>query len=159
MLRAGFELEICRQRLTPAHFNRAVVLAETFTPADAVAAGFLDQAVEASSVHEAARGVAAQLATLDLSALREHVLEAALALLAAEGCRGSRRGRSLRRRGLRHPRCMSCSGIRAAFVPCSTGCSPHERNGRSRPSGESSALPRPPRSPRSTRGLTRSSAW
>jgi enoyl-CoA hydratase len=61
-------VEICRQRLTPAHFNRAVVLAETFTPADAVAAGFLDRTVEASSVHEVARGVAAQLGTLDLSA-------------------------------------------------------------------------------------------
>ena len=61
-------VEICRQRLTPAHFNRAVVLAETFTPADAVAAGFLDRTVEASSVHAVARGVAAQLATLDRSA-------------------------------------------------------------------------------------------
>ena len=61
-------VEICRQRLTPAHFNRAVVLAETFTPADAVAAGFLDRTVEASSVHEVARVVAAQLATLDRSA-------------------------------------------------------------------------------------------
>jgi enoyl-CoA hydratase len=61
-------VEICRQRLTPAHFNRAVVLAETFTPADAVAAGFLDRTVEAASVHEVARGVAAQLATLDRSA-------------------------------------------------------------------------------------------
>jgi enoyl-CoA hydratase len=61
-------VEVCRQRLTPAHFNRAVVLAETFTPADAVAAGFLDRTVEASSVHEVARVVAAQLATLDRSA-------------------------------------------------------------------------------------------
>jgi enoyl-CoA hydratase len=61
-------VEICRQRLTPAHFNRAVILAETFTPADAVAAGFLDRTVDAASVHEVARGVAAQLATLDRSA-------------------------------------------------------------------------------------------
>ena len=58
-------VEICRQRPTPAHFNRAVVLAETFSPADAVAAGFLDRTAEPSEVHEAARGVAAQLATLD----------------------------------------------------------------------------------------------
>jgi enoyl-CoA hydratase len=61
-------VEICRQRLTPAHFNRAVILAETFTPADAVAAGFLDRTVDASSVHEVARGVAAQASTLDRSA-------------------------------------------------------------------------------------------
>ena len=61
-------VEICRQRLTPAHFNRAVVIAETFSPADAVAAGFLDRTVEASEVHEVARGVAAQLAALDMDA-------------------------------------------------------------------------------------------
>jgi enoyl-CoA hydratase len=58
-------VEICRQRLTPAHFNRAVVLAETFSPADAVAAGFLDRTAEASGVPEAARSVAARLAALD----------------------------------------------------------------------------------------------
>jgi len=61
-------VEICRQRLTPAHFNRAVVLAETFSPADSVAAGFLDRTVEAHTVHDAARGAAAQLAALDRSA-------------------------------------------------------------------------------------------
>ena len=61
-------VEICRQRLTPAHFNRAVIIAETFSPADAVAAGFLDRTAEASEVHEVARGVAAQLAELDQSA-------------------------------------------------------------------------------------------
>ena len=58
-------VEICRQRLTPAHFNRAVVIAETFSPADAVAAGFLDRTAEAPEVREVARGVAAQLAALD----------------------------------------------------------------------------------------------
>jgi enoyl-CoA hydratase len=61
-------VEICRQRLTPAHFNRAVVLAETFSPAGAVTAGFLDAAVEAPSVREVARGVAAQALTLDRTA-------------------------------------------------------------------------------------------
>ena len=61
-------VEICRQRLTPAHFNRAVIIAETFSPADAVAAGFLDRTAEASEVHEVARGVAAQLAALDRDA-------------------------------------------------------------------------------------------
>jgi enoyl-CoA hydratase len=61
-------VEICRQRLTPAHFNRAVVLAEAFAPADAVTAGFLDRTVPAPDLHEAARGAAAQLATLDRSA-------------------------------------------------------------------------------------------
>jgi enoyl-CoA hydratase len=58
-------VEICRQRLTPAHFQRAMVLAETFSPADAATAGFLDQVVEASEVRAVAHGIAVQLATLD----------------------------------------------------------------------------------------------
>ena len=58
-------VEICRQRLTPAHFNRAVILAETFTPDDAVAAGFLDRTAGASRVHDIAHDVATRLATLD----------------------------------------------------------------------------------------------
>jgi enoyl-CoA hydratase len=38
-------IEICRQRLTPAHFQRVVMLAESYTPSDGVAAGFLDRVV------------------------------------------------------------------------------------------------------------------
>jgi enoyl-CoA hydratase len=74
-------VEICRQRLTPAHFYRAVALAETFSPVDAVAAGFLDRAVEAPQVREVARAVAAQLALLDRPAHRatkERVRQGAL---------------------------------------------------------------------------------
>ena len=61
-------VEICRQRLTPAHFNRAVVLAELFTPADAVEAGFLDRVVPASELRDVARTTAELLTTLDLPA-------------------------------------------------------------------------------------------
>jgi enoyl-CoA hydratase len=61
-------VEICRQRLTPAHFNRAVILAEPFSPDDAVAAGFLDRVVPAPELGAAARSAAAQLATLDPAA-------------------------------------------------------------------------------------------
>jgi len=61
-------IEICRQRLSPAQFSRAALLAEVFSPADAVAAGFLDRAVDATALHETARKVAAQLATLDMAA-------------------------------------------------------------------------------------------
>ena len=61
-------VEICRQRLAPAHFNRAVILAEAFSPEDAVAAGFLDRVVQASKLHDAAIATAAQLAKLDMSA-------------------------------------------------------------------------------------------
>jgi enoyl-CoA hydratase len=61
-------VEICRQRLTPACFNRAVVIAEVFPPEDAVAAGFLDRVVPAAELAEAAAGAAAELARLDLDA-------------------------------------------------------------------------------------------
>jgi enoyl-CoA hydratase/carnithine racemase len=61
-------VEICRQRLAPAHFNRAVVLAEPYSPQDALAAGFLDRIVPAAQVTEVARDAAARLAALDLAA-------------------------------------------------------------------------------------------
>jgi enoyl-CoA hydratase len=61
-------VEICRQRLTPAGFNRAVVIAEVFPPEDAVAAGFLDRVVPAAELAEAAAATAAELARLDLDA-------------------------------------------------------------------------------------------
>jgi enoyl-CoA hydratase len=57
--------EICRQRLAPAAFNRAVILAEPFSPESAVAAGFLDRVVQPSELDEVARTTAAQLAGLD----------------------------------------------------------------------------------------------
>ena len=43
-------VEICRQRLAPAHFNRATVLAEAFSPESAVEAGFVDRLVDASQL-------------------------------------------------------------------------------------------------------------
>jgi enoyl-CoA hydratase len=60
-----FGVEICRQRLAPAHFQRAVALAEIYAPDDAVAAGFLDRAVPAERIEEVARVIAAQLGRLD----------------------------------------------------------------------------------------------
>ncbi|HVM64204.1 MAG TPA: crotonase/enoyl-CoA hydratase family protein [Acidimicrobiales bacterium] len=61
-------IEICRQRLAPAQFNRAVLLAETFSPVDAAAAGFLDRVVPPDDVLAAAQGTAAELAGLDMQA-------------------------------------------------------------------------------------------
>jgi enoyl-CoA hydratase/carnithine racemase len=76
-------VEVLRQRLTPAHFNRAVTLAEPFSPANAVEAGFLDQVVEPDELHHAAHDIAVQLTKLDLDAhkasklrARHHALEA-----------------------------------------------------------------------------------
>jgi enoyl-CoA hydratase len=57
-------IEICRQRLAPAHFVRAVTLAEVYSPEAAVAAGFLDEVVEADRLAAAALEVATRLATL-----------------------------------------------------------------------------------------------
>ena len=61
-------VEICRQRLAPAHFNRATAIAEVYDPGSAVAAGFLDRVVDAAELAGAARDVAAQLRTLDMDA-------------------------------------------------------------------------------------------
>ena len=61
-------VEICRQRLTPAGFNRAVVIADVFPPEEAVTAGFLDRVVPAAELAEAAAAAAARLARLDLDA-------------------------------------------------------------------------------------------
>jgi enoyl-CoA hydratase len=61
-------IEICRQRLTPAHFHRAVSLAEIYAPAGAVDAGFLDEVVEPGDLGTAAQARAHQLLTLDSAA-------------------------------------------------------------------------------------------
>jgi enoyl-CoA hydratase len=61
-------VEICRQRLTPAHFNRAVILAEIYPPDSAVEAGFLDKVVEAPALEEAAFSAAAGFLKLNMDA-------------------------------------------------------------------------------------------
>jgi enoyl-CoA hydratase len=61
-------IEICRQRLAPAHFNRAVVLAEVYSPDNAIEAGFVDRVVSPDAVHDTAREVATELAKLDMAA-------------------------------------------------------------------------------------------
>lgn len=76
-------LEICRQRLATSHYDRAVVLAETFTPEGAVDAGFLDIVVDPAEVMTTARARAETFAGLNLAAhtatklrAREHALSA-----------------------------------------------------------------------------------
>ncbi len=78
--------EICRQRLTPAHFNRATVLAEVYGPADAVQAGFLDRVVGPADLAASAWQAAAQARTLDMAAhaaTKLRVREGALAAIGA----------------------------------------------------------------------------
>jgi enoyl-CoA hydratase len=61
-------VEIARQRLTPAPFQRAMNLAETFNPDSAVGAGFLDMVVAAGELLETAQTAASDLGGLDLAA-------------------------------------------------------------------------------------------
>jgi enoyl-CoA hydratase len=61
-------IEICRQRLAPAHLLRAIALAEPYTPDDAVAAGFLDRVVPAAELAASARAIAGMLTSLDRKA-------------------------------------------------------------------------------------------
>jgi enoyl-CoA hydratase/carnithine racemase len=91
-------IEICRQRLAPAHFTRAVLLAEAYSPDDAVTAGFLDRVVPAAELHDTARGAAAELAKLNMDAhaatklrAREQPLKAIRAAIESEAAALARR--------------------------------------------------------------------
>jgi enoyl-CoA hydratase len=84
-------VEICRQRLTPSHLQRAVNLAEVYEPAAAVEAGFLDQVVDPADLAKVAQACAARLAGLDAGAhaatklrVREHALTALRAAIEAD---------------------------------------------------------------------------
>jgi len=84
-------VEICRQRLTPAQFNRAVILADVYSPAEAVEAGFLDRLEAPSALWPVAQDSAARLATLDMDAhaatklrAREQTLRALRAAIEAD---------------------------------------------------------------------------
>jgi len=55
-------IEIMRQRLTPAAFQRATALASTFVGDDAIAAGWLDEIVEADQVLARAQQIAGEAA-------------------------------------------------------------------------------------------------
>jgi len=86
-----FGVEICRQRLSPAHFHRAVINAEIYPPEDAVAAGFLDRVVPAAELGDAVRVVAADLGRLDAGVhaasklrARRHALQAIRAAIEAD---------------------------------------------------------------------------
>jgi enoyl-CoA hydratase len=67
-------VEICRQRLAPAHFNRAVLTAEIYGPDSAVDAGFLDQVVPEAELADTARTVASRFTLLDPKAHAESKL-------------------------------------------------------------------------------------
>lgn len=61
-------IEILRQRVTPAALTRSVLLAEVFTPDNAVANGLLDEVVEPEELMPRALTFAASLSALDANA-------------------------------------------------------------------------------------------
>ena len=61
-------VEICRQRLAPAHFDRAVILAEVYNPAGAVPAGFLDRVAAPDEFDEQVATAASGLCSLNMHA-------------------------------------------------------------------------------------------
>jgi enoyl-CoA hydratase len=63
-------LELCRPRLNPSHFYRAMTLSEVYSPEQAVGAGFLDRAVPPDQLDDMARETAAALNELNRSAYR-----------------------------------------------------------------------------------------
>lgn len=75
-------LAILRYRLTPSSFDRAVGLAEVFTPPKAVEAGLLDRLVDPDAVVPVAQEVAASFLTLDASAHAASKRQARATLLA-----------------------------------------------------------------------------
>lgn len=84
-------VEICRQRLAPAHFNRAIVNAEVYGPASAVDAGFLDQLAAPGEVLATAKQAALGFSKLSLPAhaaskqrVRQQALDALRAAIAAD---------------------------------------------------------------------------
>jgi enoyl-CoA hydratase len=60
-----FAVELARHRLAPAHFDRAVISAVMYEPAEAVPAGFLDRVVAPADLDEAAGAAAQDLAGLN----------------------------------------------------------------------------------------------
>lgn len=78
-----FGVEICRQRLAPAHFHRAVINAEIHSPESAVQAGFLDRAVPIEELAPVAHGIVTELAKLDRAVHTQTKLRARASALRA----------------------------------------------------------------------------
>ncbi len=84
-------VELARHRMAPAHFDRALGLAEMYSPEDAVEAGFFDRVVVPDELAAATRDAAATAAGLNLDAhaamklrVRAPVLEAMAAAIESE---------------------------------------------------------------------------
>jgi len=60
-----FVVELARHRLAPAHFDKALVTARMYRPAEAVEAGFLDRVVAPEDLEEACEAAAQELVALN----------------------------------------------------------------------------------------------
>lgn len=60
-----FAIELARPRLAPAHFDRALVTARMYRPAEAVEAGFLDRVVAPEDLEAASEATAQELVALN----------------------------------------------------------------------------------------------
>ena len=60
-----FAIEVCRQRLSPAHFNLAAITATPYSPPQAVVAGFLDEIAAPESLAEVLKSRTDHLRKLD----------------------------------------------------------------------------------------------
>lgn len=78
-----FALEICRQRLAPAHLNLATVTAQAYTTVQALQAGFFDELAPAETLATAALAQATRLKKLNRAAFTATKLRQRQAGLAA----------------------------------------------------------------------------
>lgn len=74
-------VELARGRLAPVFFNRAVVLAEMVSPADAVTAGFLDKVVPVAEFVPTVNFIAQAMTKLDMTAHHQTKLKVRAELL------------------------------------------------------------------------------
>jgi enoyl-CoA hydratase len=81
-----FAIEVCRQRLSPAHFNLTAVTAYPYTPTEALSAGFFDELVPSTALMDTARSTAQRLLGLNreaFTATKLRLRETTLSLLRA----------------------------------------------------------------------------
>ncbi len=78
-----FAIELARGRLSPAHYNRAVITGAIYNPAEGVVAGFLDQVVAPAELPGASRQAAEDLAGLNIPAHAATKLRARAGALSA----------------------------------------------------------------------------
>jgi len=76
-----FGIELPRARLTPSYFQRSVNNAQMYSPAEAVAGGFLDKIVAAEDLMKTAMAEAQRLAGLNLAAHKATKLKMRAGLL------------------------------------------------------------------------------